>query len=143
MADKSATQVFPRRDAQGRVADFRQLMAAAFGGTVLGWVLVAVVDGILALIGIGSFGTASGWLAAILPALLFFDDFRAWREYPVRYLVGLVGLAVSLGLGLLAAGLAHTFPAIVSGAVGAVVAAGVYTLVWFFGIRWLGSNQFS
>ena len=143
MADKSPTQVFPRRDAQGRVAEFPQLLVATLGGTVLGWVLLAAVDGVLALIGVGSFGSASGWLAAILPALLLFDDFRAWREYPVRYLIGLAGLVVALGLGLLAAGLVHGWPAIASGAVGALVAAAIYTLIWYFGIRWLGSNQFS
>jgi hypothetical protein len=136
MTEKTATQTFPRRDADGRVVDVGQFLGATVAATLLGFVLVAVVDGLLALLRISAWGSASGWLAAILPALLCFDDLRGWRAYPVRYLVGLVGLGVALGLGLGAAGLVTARP-ILSGAVGAITAAVVYTLVWFFGIRWL------
>jgi hypothetical protein len=153
MAETRATQTFPRRDDAGRVRDLKELVVAAGLGTAVGFVALLAVEGVLALIGLSEFGSASGWFAAILPALLFFDDLRAWRGSGVRFLVALVGLAVALATGLLAAGLvagtapidsvagtapidsvAGTAP-MVSGGVGALVAALVYAPVWFLGIR--------
>jgi hypothetical protein len=130
-------QTFPRRDAAGRVGSLAELVVAAGLGTVVGLVALAAIEGILALIGLTDFGSASGWLALILPALLYFDDLRAWRPYGLRFLVALVGLVVALGVGLLAAGLARPLPAMLSGAVGALVAALVYAPVWFVGVRLL------
>ncbi len=142
MAEGSATQVFPRRDADGRVISLVELLAAALLGTIVGVAALALIDGILAFIGLGDFGRASGWLAVILPALLFFDDLRAWRGYGVRILVGLVAAGLAIGLGLIAAALGSTLPPIVSGAIGAAVAALVYSPVWFVGIRWLTGHRF-
>lgn len=141
MAEKSATQVFPRRDADGRVFSLVELLAAALLGTIVGLAALALIDGVFALIGLGAFGRASGWLAAILPALLFFDDLRAWRGYGVRILVGLVAAGVAIGLGLVAAALVGDLPPMVSGAVGAAVAAAAYSPVWFVGIRWLTGHR--
>jgi hypothetical protein len=150
----SSVQTFPRRDAAGRVRSLAELVVAAGLGTVVGLVALTVVEGILALIGLTDFGSASGWLAVILPALLYFDDVRAWRgsreptpergtseaevkpgRHGLRFLVALVGLAVAVGAGLLAAGLVSALPPMLSGAVGALVAALVYAPVWFLGVR--------
>jgi hypothetical protein len=128
-------QTFPRRDAAGRVRSLAELVVAAGLGTVVGLAALAAIEGILALIGLTDFGGASGWLALILPALLYFDDLRAWREYPLRFLVAPIAVLVALGAGLFAAGAARPLPAMLSGAVGALVAALVYAPVWFFGIR--------
>ncbi|GEM_PF-1029567 len=141
MAEKSVSQVFPRRDADGRVISLVELVAAALLGTLVGLAALALIDGIFALIGLGSFGRASGWLALILPALLFFDDLRAWRGYGVRILVALVGTGLAIGIGLIAAALVSALPPMVSGAVGAAVAALVYSPVWFVGIRWLTGHR--
>ena len=130
-------QTFPRRDAAGRVRSLAELMVASAGGTVVGLAALALIEGVLALIGLSSFGSASGWLAAILPGLLFFDDLRAWRGHGTRFLVGAVGLGLALVVGLLAAGAVRSLPAMVSGFIGALVAALVYAPVWFLGIRWL------
>lgn len=135
------TQIFPRRTADGRVISLGELLAAAMIGVAVGLVALALIDGIFALIGLGSFGRASGWLAAILPALLFFDDLRAWRGHGVRILVALVGAIVAIGLGLIAAALASGLPPILSGAAGAVVASGAYAPIWFVGIRWLTGHH--
>jgi hypothetical protein len=134
-------QTFPRRDAAGRVRSLAELVVAAGLGTVVGLAALAAIDGLLALIGLTDFGSASGWLALILPALLYFDDLRAWREYGLRFLVALVGLVVALGVGLLAAGLARGLPAMLSGAVGALVAALVYAPVWFVGVRYVTGQR--
>lgn len=141
MAEKSVTQVFPRRDVDGRVISLRELVAASLLGTLVGVVALVVIDGALALTGLGRFGQASGWLAAILPALLFFDDLRAWKGYGVRILVALVAAGVAIGMGLVGAALLPGFPPIVSGAAGAAVAAAVYAPVWFVSIRWLTGHR--
>jgi hypothetical protein len=141
MATRSSTQVFPRRDTDGRVISLAELLAAAFGGTLLGLCALALIDGVFAIIGLGKFGRGSGWLAAILPAFLFFDDFRAWRGRSARIVVALVAAAVSIALGLTAAAAVSGLPPILSGAVGATVAALVYSFVWFVGIRWLTGRR--
>lgn len=141
MAERTPAQVFPRRDAQGRVISLAELLFAALGGAVVGLVLLAAVDGVLVLVGLSRFGSASGWLVAILPAFLFFDDFRAWRGTGLRFLVAPVATALALGTGLLAAGVASSLPALFSGAIGAAVAVGVFSVIWFVGIRWLTGHR--
>jgi hypothetical protein len=86
--------VLLRRDSSGRVVSLPQLTAVAMVGTVVALVAVALVDGALALIGLSDFGDASGWLALILPGLLFFDDL-AWQTC-VRFLVALVGTGIAI-----------------------------------------------
>jgi hypothetical protein len=137
MAQPSVTLAYPRRDEVGRVTSLAQFLVAAVVGTAIGLAALALVEMILALVGLADFGSASGWVAGILPALLFFDDLRAWRGHGVRFLVAIVGAALALSVGLLAAALAAGLPAMLSGAVGAVVAAACYVPVWFFGVRWL------
>ncbi len=131
---------FLQRDDDGRVVSLPQLLVAVLIGAATGVVALVVIDGVFALIGLGEFGRASGWLAAILPALLFFDDFRAWRPHPVRFVAALVAAVVGLGLGMVVAGLAAALPPLSSGAVGAAVATLVYSVVWFVGIR-LGTGH--
>lgn len=140
MAEKSVPQVFPRRDAAGRVVHLVELLLAAVLGVLVGLAALALIDGIIALIGLATFGSASGWLALILPALLFFDELRAWRGHGVRFLVAIVGAAVAIGLGLIVSGLTDGLPPMVAGALGAAVAAIVYSFVWFLGIRWLSGH---
>jgi hypothetical protein len=133
----SARPTFPHRDEHGRVISLTELLVAALGGLVVGLVGLVLIDGVLALLGAGDFGHASGWLACILPALLFFDDVRAWRGHGIRFLVGLVAAGIGIGLGLVGAGLVHFLPPVLSGAVGAAIAVAAYALIWFLGIRWL------
>ena len=105
---------------------------------MLGLGALVLIDGSSRSSGSASSAARSGWLAAILPALLFFDDLRAWRGQGVRILVASWSAAgVAIGLGLLAAAAVSGLPPMVSGAVGATVAALVYSFVWFVGIRWL------
>jgi hypothetical protein len=137
MAEMSPTLTFPRRDAAGRVLSLAELVAASALGVLVGLAALALIDGIIALLGFGDFGDASGWLTLILPALVFFDDLRAWSGHGVRFLVAVVAAGVGIGLGLIAAGLVSGLPPMLGGSVGAVVAAVVYAVVWFVGIRWL------
>jgi hypothetical protein len=141
MADKTPTQTLPRRDADGRVLRLPEFLVVALGYTLVNAVGLALIDGLIGLLGFTGFGRSPGWLALILPGLLYFDDLRAWRGYGVRFLVAIVAAAVGIGLGLIVAGVAPALPPIVSGAVGAVVAVVVYAPIWFLGIRWLTGEQ--
>jgi hypothetical protein len=141
MADTSPTQTFPRRDPDGRVLRLPELGVAALGYTLVNAIGLALVDGLIGLLGFTGFGRSPGWLALILPGLLYFDDLRAWRGHGVRFLVAIVAAAVGFGLGLIVAGTAPSLPPIVSGGVGAVVAVVVYAPIWFLGIRWLTGEQ--
>jgi hypothetical protein len=131
----------PRRDEQGRMVNLPQVLGVAVLFTLTNAVALVSIDGLLALLGLSSFGRSSGWLVLILPAFLYFDDFRAWRPYGVRYLAALVGVFVALALALLAAGLVGGAPPLVSGAVGALVAVLVYAPVWFAGVRLLSAQR--
>ena len=140
MSERRA-QTFPRRDDAGRVISLAEMLAATAAGLVLGFVALLVIDGVFALIGLGSFGNASGWLALILPIMLFVDDFRGWRTAGWRRIVvGLVAAGLSLAAGLLAANLARSLPGLVSGAIGAVVFGLIYAVIWFVWIRWISGQ---
>lgn len=141
MAEKSPTQSLPRRDADGRALRLPEFLLVALGYTVVNAVGLALIDGLIGVLGFTGYGRSPGWLALILPGLLYFDDLRAWQGYGVRFLVAIVGAVVGIGLGLVVAGLAPDLPPIVSGGVGAVVAVLVYAPVWFLGIRWLTGER--
>lgn len=131
------TLTFPRRDRAGRVISVLELTTAGLLGVLVALVALAVIDGVTALLGLGDFGGASGWLTVILPALVFFDDIRAWAGHAVRFLVAIVGAAVGIALGLVVASQASIWPPIVSGALGAAVAVLFYCPIWYVGVRWL------
>jgi len=132
---------FPHRDASGRVVSMVELTTVALVGIVIALAAVVVVDGITSLLGLGDFGGASGWLTLILPGLIFFDDLRAWAGYSIRFVVAIVGAAAAIGVGLVVASLANSWPPVISGALGAAAAVIVYSPIWYFGVRWLTGDS--
>ncbi|MGA8112106.1 MAG: hypothetical protein WCA46_00435 [Actinocatenispora sp.] len=139
MAGRSAT--FPRRDPDGRVERFGDLVVAAVAALLVAFVVLTVIDVLSSLVGIGSIGSSRGWLTAVLAVWLYVEEYRAWREVRTRIAIALlavvfallVGGAAAYGLSHLAAGL----PALVTGSVGAALAVLAYAPAWFFGIRWV------
>ena len=129
---------FPRRDADGRLATLGDLLGLALAGLVVGLLALLIFDGGFALLGIGEFGRASGWMAAVLPAWLFVEDFRAAGYGAVRVAAAVVAAAVGVSAGLLVAGLLRDLPPLAGGAGGAAGFVLGYALVWFYGVRWLG-----
>jgi hypothetical protein len=127
----------PRRDADGRVVSLPELLGVAAGYAVVNGVGLVLLDALLAVVGLSSFGRASGWLVLILPALLYFDDFRGWRAYRLRWLAAPVAALVAIAIGMLGAGLARELGPLGSGAVGGLVALLAYAPIWFVGIRLL------
>ncbi|MEV5764362.1 hypothetical protein AB0L34_07290 [Micromonospora sp. NPDC052213] len=128
---------FPRRDAEGRILTLGDLLGVSLAGLVIGVLAVALFDWAFTLIGSGDFGRANGWLAVILPAWLFWDDFRAWEFGAARVVAALVAGAVGLVAGLVVAGLAAGLAPLVSGGLGAAAFTLGYAVVWFHGVHWL------
>jgi hypothetical protein len=129
---------FPKKDEHGRIESIVDLFGMVLAGIVVGVVILLVIDGVAFLFG-GTFGRASGWLAVVLPAWLFVEEFRVWRgarRWPVALGCALLALAV----GLAAAGVASFLPPLVSGAVGATFTSFAYALLWFHGVRGLGQK---
>jgi hypothetical protein len=121
------------------VISLKELFVAVIVGTLLGLAALALIDGVFALIGLGVFGHASGWLTAVLPIFVFVDDFRGWKRAGGgrRWIVAAIGLVVAVTAGLVAASLVGGLPAILSGFVGALVLGLFYTIIWYVWIRWL------
>lgn len=128
---------FPRRDAQGRIRVSGDLVGVALAGLVIGLLALVLFDGLFTWLGDGGFGAANGWLAVILPAWLFWDDFRAWEFGAARVVAALSAATLAVVTGLVAAGLGGGLPSLVSGALGAAVFTLVYAVLWFHGVRWL------
>jgi hypothetical protein len=127
-----------RDHADGRLATIGDLLGVALAGLVCGIVVLLLVEGVIALVRASEFGHTSGWLALILPIWLFTEEFRAAGFGAHRVLVALLGAGFGVAVGMALAGLvAPTFPALISGAVGAFGLTVVYCLVWFYGLRWL------
>lgn len=139
MAGRPAT--FPRRDPDGRVERFGDLVVAAIAALLVAFAVLTVVDVLSSLVGIGRLGSSRGWLTAVLAVWLYVEEFRAWRGVRVRVAILLLAVVAALvvgggaayGLSQLGSGL----PALVTGSVGAVAGVLAYAPVWFFGIRWV------
>ncbi len=128
---------FPRRDDDGRIISLTDLVGVVAAGLVVGLLALILFDWGFALVGLGYFGRANGWLAVILPAWIFVEEFRAWGPGRARFAVALVAIAIGITTGLLAAGVASALPPLWSGAVAAAAFTLAYALIWFFGVRWL------
>jgi hypothetical protein len=128
---------FPRRDADGRINTLADLLGVTLAGLVVGLLTLVLFEWTFALIGLGKFGRANGWLAVLLPAWLFVEEFRAWRFGAARVVAALVAGGLGVVIGLLAAGLAHDLPPLVSGAAAAAAFTVSYAVIWFYGVRWL------
>ncbi|MBV1851998.1 hypothetical protein [Catellatospora tritici] len=113
------------------------LLAYTVVGVVLSVAAMAVFDGVFALLGLGRFGSLNGWLAAVFPAMIFVEQFRAAREWSGRLPTAVLAVVAGIGLGLLAASFAAGLPALISGALGALVATVVYAVVWHVGLAFV------
>lgn len=132
---------FPRRDADGHVGYFRDLVVAVVVALVLGFVALTIIDAVSGISGISGFGSSSGWVAGILAAWLFVEDFRAWRGTRLRIAIAALAVLVGIGVGgTVAWGLGQLLTggtALLDGMVGVSVAALLYAPVWFYGIRFV------
>ena len=138
MTETEQTPKRPRRDADGRIVSFRDLVGTALAGLVAGWVVLLIFEGVLSLIRLTEFGNASGWIAMILPVWLFSEEFRAVGWGAHRIVVALLGIGFGIAVGMTIAGFASAvFPPLVSGLIGAASLTVVYCAVWFYGMRWL------
>ncbi|MEO3776067.1 hypothetical protein ABGB16_04255 [Micromonospora sp. B11E3] len=128
---------FPRRDAEGRIVAYGDLLGVGLAGVVIGMLALLVFDWGFATVGAGEFGRANGWLAIILPAWLFWEDFRAWEFGFARVAAALVAGVVAVLGGMLAIGQVAGLPPLLSGGLAAAAFTLLYGTVWFHGVRWL------
>ncbi|MEV1145081.1 hypothetical protein [Micromonospora sp. NPDC049799] len=128
---------FPRRDAEGRVLSLGDLLGVGLAGLVVGLVALVLFDFAFVSFGAGEFGRANGWLAVILPAWLYWDDFRAWEFGAARVAAALAAGVLAGAAGLAVAGLVAGAPPLLSGGLGAAAFTLGYAVVWFPGVRWL------
>ena len=130
-----------RRDAGGRLMTISDLLGAAFAGLAVGLVVLLIFEAVMALTGLGTFGTSNGWLVLILPVWLFVEEFRAEGFGAHRVMVAALAAGFGVALGMTVAGLVSgVAPALVSGTAGAATGTVVYCLVWFYGLRWLNQR---
>jgi hypothetical protein len=134
---ETKSPAYPRRDADGRIATVGDLLGVSLAGLVAGAAVLLVFEAVFALLRMSTFGSASGWLAAILPIWLFVEEFRAVGFGAARIVAALLAAGFGVAIGLLAAGLVVGVPALFSGAAGAAAFTVVYALVWFYGLWWL------
>ncbi len=128
----------PRRDADGRLATVQDLLGVALAGLVSGLVILLLFEGVMSLVRASEFGDASGWIAVVLPVWIFTEEFRAAGYGAYRIVVAGLAAGFGVAVGMTLAGfVAPVFPALVSGAVGALGLTVVYCLIWFYGLRWL------
>jgi hypothetical protein len=129
----------PRRDQNGRLATFGDLVGTALAGLVIGAVVLLLFEAVMSLTRLSEFGHTSGWLVLILPLWLFTEEFRAQGYGADRVIVAILGAGFGVATGMSLAGLvAAELPSLVSGIAGALGFTVVYCLVWFYGLRWLG-----
>jgi uncharacterized protein YacL len=131
---------FPPRDDRGRIAKLPEILGGAIFGVVLSMIVLVVIDGLFALLGVGKFGSISGWLAGIITVWMFIEEFRAWKGVPGRAAVALLGVIVGLGLGVLISSRLEALPAVFNGAISVTFAVVIYAVLWFFGIRYLADR---
>jgi len=110
------------------------LLLAVLGGVLLGAALVAAVDAVFALAGLGRFGDASGMFAAVPAVFVLYEEFRGAQALPGRTAVaaaaGAMALIIAAGAGYAVSG---ALPPLGSGAVAALASGVAYAIVWYTG----------
>lgn len=115
-------------------------MGGVLFAIVLGAIVLLAIDAIFSALGAGAFGHVSGWLTGILAVWLFVEEFRAWRGVPGRIGVMILAGGIAFLAGSWVSGrLAYLLP-VFAGTISVAVAALIYAVAWFFGIRWLASR---
>ena len=110
------------------------MLLAGAGGVVLGAVLVIVVDLVFALASLGGFGSASGALAALPAAFVYYEEYR---KRPLSWLAILCALLALILAGGVGYGVAKAtgLPPLGSGIAAAFAAAIVYAVLWHTATR--------
>ncbi|MFD0558243.1 hypothetical protein FB566_3542 [Stackebrandtia endophytica] len=142
MTETEQTERFPKRDDDGRIVSLVEMMLFVMILLLVGVLMLSAIDGLFWLLGFGEFGQISGWIAGLLAIFVFLDDFRAWKEFRVRWGVAPVALVLSTvaGLGVVSIMPEFWLP-LYHGALGVTVFALIYTVLWFTGMRLMGERE--
>jgi hypothetical protein len=133
---------FPHRDADGRIMLLTEFLAYTLMVIAVGVLMLAAIDALFMVLGFGTFGQISGWISGILAVFVFVDDFRAYKDRPSRWLVAIGALLLA---GFAALGILSRLPEfwlpLFNGALSVTVAAMLYAVLWFTGIRLIGAQR--
>ncbi|ADD40302.1 hypothetical protein [Stackebrandtia nassauensis] len=143
MSAKQAKQPsFPQRDDNGRIVLLTQLLGFIAMSVALGVVMLAVIDGLLALLGFTEFGKdISGWICGVLAVFVFVDEFRAYKGQSVRYWLAPVAGLLALAFGIVISAVLPTgWLPLFTGAIGVAAAMLAYGALWFVGTRLTGAD---
>ncbi|GAA4919732.1 hypothetical protein LX16_4313 [Stackebrandtia albiflava] len=141
--DSQASDRFPRKDEEGRLVSLVEMLMFVILALALGILMLSLIDGVFWLLG-SSFGRISGWIAGLLAVLVYLDDFRAWRDHRARWAVAAGGVVLGLlaGFGVLSL-LPDFWLPLYNGALAVSVAALLYGVLWFTGMRLITGEEVS
>lgn len=124
-----------------RIESLGQLVGTVLAYIVMGAVALVVFDLLFITIGGGEFGRVSGWVAAVPSVFVFSQQFRRY-EGASRWTVALTGIVLGLGAGIASTLLLPpTWSSLVVGGIGGLVAALVYSALWYSGIKTYGEER--
>jgi hypothetical protein len=124
-----------------KVETLGQLLGTSLAYFVMGAVVLVVIDLVFVLPTGRGFGQTSGWIAALPTVWVYTEQFRRYAG-AARWGLMLVGVLLGLGAGIAAALIAPaTWPPMLTGGLGGLVAALVYAPLWFAGIKAFGEER--
>jgi uncharacterized membrane protein YjfL (UPF0719 family) len=131
----------PAEEQRPKVETFGQLMGAVLAYFVMGAVALVLIDLVFVLPTGRGFGESSGWIAALPTVWVFTEQFKRYAG-AARWGLMLVGVILGLAAGFaVAIILPVSWPAMLTGGVGGLVAALVYAPLWFAGIKTFGEER--
>ncbi|WP_199038577.1 hypothetical protein [Glycomyces salinus] len=130
-----------RSDAEAAEGMLVHLLGTVLAYVVMGTAILAVVDLLFITASGGEFGNISGWVGAVPAVFAFNDRFKRYRGAS-RWAVALVGIVLGLGAGIAATVfMPATWPPLVTGAFGGLVAVFGYSVLWHTAIGAFGEER--
>lgn len=130
----------PERE-RPKVETLGQLLGTALAYFVMGAAVLVVIDLVFVLPTGRGFGQTSGWIAALPTVWVYTEQFRRYAGAS-RWGLMLIGVLLGLAAGFAVAIIAPaTWPPMVSGGLGGLVAALVYGPLWHTGIKTFGEER--
>jgi len=124
-----------------RVETLGQLLGTVLAYFVMGAVVLVVIDLVFVLPTGRGFGQTSGWIAALPTVWVYTEQFRRYAG-AARWGLMLAGALLGLTAGIAAAVIAPvSWPPMLTGGLGGLVAALVYGPLWFAGIKAFGEER--
>lgn len=117
------------------------LLGTVLAYVVMGTAALAVIDLLFIVAAGGEFGNVSGWVGAVPAVFVFNQRFKRYQGSS-RWAVALIAIVLGLGAGVAATVfMPATWAPLATGAIGGLVAAFVYSVLWHAGINLYGKER--